>query len=224
MRLSALLDQIAVDLNDAAPGHVYTTWHRDQIRAYLEEAIQVAFTNRPDLFTATRIMKVQNCNVVQQACDCTKIRRVIGQSTKDGRLIKPLRRLAGNDNLRWQGRMCPAYPDDFELNDYSIDNKMDKVWVFPAVPPTLDIYVLVECSIVPENLDDSYEIPAELVAAVRQWALWLAKIVDGENNALIVDVAQKHQETFWRLLAAQKEDEDFRAEKDDARSTTRSGV
>lgn len=216
MLVSSLLEQLAVDLNDAAPGHEFTTWSRDQIRAYLTEGIQVSFSERPDLFIDTVIIKVEPCSVVQDTCGCTHIRRVIGQSTKTGRIIKELRQRSNDDKLRWTGRTCPVSPDKFELKEYSIDNSTDKLWLYPQAPPNKDIYVMIECAKAPDDIDDSYEVPVELLAAVKQWVLYRAKMVDGENNTAIVQVATQHQNTFWKLLDSQKRNEDITSEKENA--------
>lgn len=212
MQVSSLLEQLAVDLNDAAPGHEFTTWSRDQIRAYLIEGIQVSFSVRPDLFIETVIIKAEPCSVVQDTCGCTHIRRVIGQSTKNGRVIKELRQRSNDDKLRWTGRTCPVSPDKFELKEYSIDNATDKLWLYPQVPVGKEIYVMVECAKVPEDIDNDYDIPAELLAPVVQWVLYRAKMVDGENNTAIIQVATGHQNTFWALLKAQKDNEDLTSE------------
>lgn len=212
MQVSSLLEQLAVDLNDAAPGHEFTTWSRDQIRAYLIEGIQVSFSVRPDLFIETVIIKAEPCSVVQDTCGCTHIRRVIGQSTKNGRVIKELRQRSNDDKLRWTGRTCPVSPDKFELKEYSIDNATDKLWLYPQVPAGKEIYVMVECAKVPEDIDNDYDIPAELLAPVVQWVLYRAKMVDGENNTAIIQVATGHQNTFWALLKAQKDNEDLTSE------------
>lgn len=201
MKFGSLLDQIAVDLNDAAPGHEFTTWSRPQLRAYLEEAIQIAFTERPDLFIDTRIIKVKPCSVVQDTCDCTQVRRVIGQSTANGSIKKYLRvKRLGTDKMVWNGRTCRRHPKNFELEEYYIDGVTDKVWVYPEVPAGLDIYILVECAVLPTEFTDDYVVNSEFRAAVIQWVLFRAKMVDGENNSAIVSIANQHKTTFWELL------------------------
>ena len=201
MRFGSLLDQIAVDLNDAAPGHEFTTWSREQLGAYLEEAIQLAFTERPDLFTETRIIKVQPCSEIQESCDCTQIRRVVGQVTKTGGLIKHLRiKKHGSDRLVWTGRSCSVHPKNFQLQEYYIDSVTDKLWVYPIVPAGVDVYIMIECAVLPSEFGEGYEVHNELRAAVIQWVLFRAKMVDGENNTAIVSVANHHKNTFWELL------------------------
>lgn len=217
MSVESLLYEIAVDLNDAAPGHEFTTWSRAQLRAYLEEAIQTAFIERPDLFTEIRVIKLQPCTVVHDTCDCTHVRRVIGQTTKDGRLIRPLRPRKNDDKLQWTGRKCLRSPKDFELTEYSIDNVTDKLWVYPQVPAGVDVYVSVECAVMPKNFGGDFDVPIEIRAAVVQWVLYRAKMVDGENNTNIISVAKDHRTAFWELLNAQVNSKDIIAEKDDAR-------
>lgn len=203
MTMSSLLDKLAVDLNDAAPGHEFTTWSQSQLRAYLTEAVELAFAERPDLFTETRIIKMQPCTVVQDTCDCAHIRRVIGQSTKDGRIIRPLRPRKHNDKIFWTGRTCLKRDKGFALTQYYIDEMSDKLWVYPQVPAGMDVYVMVECAVFPDAGVEGYEVPAELRAAVVQWVLYRAKMVDGENNTSIVSVANHHKTTFWEILRSQ---------------------
>lgn len=207
MKLSSLLAEAAVDLNDAAPGHEFTTWHREQIRAYIEEAIQIAFSERPDLFSGMKIIKVQPCSVVQETCDCTHITRVIGQVSEHGMLLKPLRERK-NNQIFWPGHSCPVSPKAFMLNEFMIDQTSDKLWLWPQVPAGLDVYVMVICAVFPSELDDDVDdIPDELAPAIRQWVLFRAKMVDGENSEAVVQVANTHKTTFYELLALSKQDE-----------------
>lgn len=215
MNIKSLLYQVAVDLNDAAPGHEFTTWSEQQLRAYLEEAIQTAFTRRPDLFIQTRVVKVEPCSVVQDVCDCTKLRRVIGQTDENGRIIKLLRPRKRDDALLWTGRTCHKSPKEFQLSHYTIDEASNKLWLYPQVPAGLDVYVLLECVVMPEAIDDNTTIPPELVGAVVQWALYRAKMVDGENSPTVVSVANAHKAAFWELLTAQAEQKSVAVEGDD---------
>lgn len=202
MNIGLLLKQLAVDLNDAAPGHENTTWSRSQLRAYLEEAMSIVFIERPDLFIETRVIKVQPCTVVQDTCDCEHVRRVIGQSTKDGRILKYLRPKKAPDRLVWTGRVCRSRVQDFSLSQYYIDDVTNKLWLFPQMPAGLDIYVAVECAVAPSDFSDSASIPDAVQAAVVQWVLYRAKMVDGEYNPVIVQVANQHYQTFWDLIKA----------------------
>lgn len=204
MNVRSLMERASVDLNDAAAGHEFTTWSREQLRAYIEEAVQIAFSERPDLFTELRVLKAQPCTMLQDICDCTSIRHVIGQSDKNGHVVKPLRERR-TEKLVWTGRTCPVLPKNFELNEYMIDRQMDKLWLWPQVPAGLDVYVLVECAVFPSDIE-AVDFPDELAAAVIQWVLFRAKMVDGENNQAIVTVAEQHKKTFYELLTLSMQD------------------
>lgn len=219
MRLGTLLDRIAVDLNDYAFGHEYTTWSREQLRTYLEEGIQTAFMLRPDLFTEVRIIKLKPCTVVHDTCDCTQIYRVIGQATADGQIVKLLKQRKSADKFTtWTGRTCAVHPRQFELTHYYIDDAVDKIWVYPQVPAGLDIYIAIECAVMPDDFSDNYEINPEIKAAVVQWVLYRAKMVDGEYNPAIISVANAHKSTFNELLQIQVVSKSLAVERDNERS------
>lgn len=219
MLVSDIVYALAVDLNDAAPGHEFTTWSRSQLTTYVIEAVQTTFSERPDLFIETKIMEVEPCTELQEACDCTKVRRVIGQATADGRVLKKLRIRSSNDKLKWPGpsRDCGSY-SNFSLSEYSIDEGTNRIWLYPRVPPGISVYVLIECAVIPSSVGSDYDVPSELVAAVKQWALYRAKAVDEEINPNVAQVAENHQATFWRLIQAQRDSEDIIAGQDDGRS------
>ena len=200
MLLSDIIVRIAVDLNDAAPGHEFTTWSETQLHFYVQEALDTIFNIRPDLFIETRIIKMQPCTYVQDTCDCTQIHAVIGQVTESGRLIKRLRMREQGVKQLWTGWSCPVSPKNFELREYYIDKDTDKLWVFPQVPAGTDVYLMVECSVLPDASSHSYDIPGELVPMVMQWALYRAKMVDGESNQLILTAAKEHRAVFENLL------------------------
>lgn len=208
MQISTLIDQLGYDLNDMDPADPHATWPEHQLASYIEEAVQVIASERPELFAEIRILKVEPCNPVQNTCDCTHVSNVIGQVTEGGRLIKRLRLRKNNDKLIWNGPTCPTNPDQFELKEYYIDSSSDLLWLYPQVPPGKDIWVMIECSVIPDGLDTTASIKPELLAAVKQWVLYRAKMVDGENNTAIVQVAQQHLTAFWQLMRSQKENDD----------------
>jgi len=219
MTPDSLLYQLAVDLNDAGAGHEFTTWSAEQLGAYLMEAIQVAFVERPDLFIEHRIIHLKPCSIIQDTCDCTHVIRVLGQSTADGRVFKELRVRKANDKLLWTGRTCKSKTGKFELIEYTIDSNTDTLRVYPQVPAGQDIYVLVECSVIPKDIGDVVD--TELLAAIKQWVLYRAKTVDAELNPNIFNVAKLHRDTFFALLAIQKENNDQKAEDaDNARQSS----
>lgn len=206
MLLQDIVRQVSVDLNDYAPGHEFTTWSDTQLTAYVIEGLRVAFSFRPDLFLTTKVVKLEPGTVVQRPCDCTQIRRILGVSTKDGRVLYTIRKKKQSDALTWNGPKCFTDPKYYKVREYSIDAEGDNLLIEPAPPAGQDIYVLVECASLP---DDNSDVPDELAAAAIQWALHRAKMMDSENNATIFNVAKEHKATFFSLLQIQQTAKDM---------------
>lgn len=206
MNVGSLLDILARDLNDYAnDGYKHVTWSAEQLRTYLGEGLQLAFANRPDLFMETKVIPVEPCTEVQTKCDCDTIHRVLGQSTKGGRVIKGLRRRNSQSKLIWPGDRCPVDPNKFELKSYSVDSMTGTLRLYPPAPPLAELWVLVECAVRPSgDITDDMEIPVAVDAAVKQWVYYRAKTVDGENNPNILSVANGHKSTFWEILLVEK--------------------
>ena len=77
MSLESLVEQITSDLNDSENGHENTTWSADDIRVWVGEGISLVYDKRPDLFMERVVIKVDTCSIIQETCECDKIRRVI---------------------------------------------------------------------------------------------------------------------------------------------------
>ena len=207
MSLDSLVGQIASDLNDDAQGHEYTTWSEDQIRAWVEEGVNLVFDKRPDLFMERVVIKVEPCSIVQDTCDCEVVRRVIGQTTETGRLIKTLRTRGLEVSFVWTGKTCRRRPtpgsNTFLLESYAIDEVSDTLYLWPQVPPGVDVYVQVECAHRPtaEELErNEYKLPAGTDAAIKQWALWRGKSMDMEISPAAMTAAQQHYRAFFEVL------------------------
>lgn len=200
--LQDLVKQVSIDLNDYAAGHEFTTWTEEQLSAYVIEGLQVAFTFRPELFMRSVVVELTAGNSIQRPCDCTKIRRVYGISTKEGRLLYGLRKRKASDKLQWYGKTCTVDPKYWKGRDYYIDSEGDTIFIEPAPPIGQKTYALIECATAPTS-DNVGDIPVELQAPVVQWALYRAKMVDGENNATIYQVANAHKQTCFDLLRVQ---------------------
>lgn len=205
MKFKTLLAEIAGDLNDNEEGHVYTTWQESDVRAWIKEAIGLIFDNRPDLFLELRIIKIEPCTTRQTACDCEVVRRVIGQVTKSGRLIKQLRERSLDIQLQWVAPACRRRTGSpFSLDGYAIDSVGDSLYIFPEVPPGIDVYVQVECAVRPdEDISDTTDIKSELIAAIKQWVLFRAKSIDAELAPAILQMATVHKTTFYEIVGIQ---------------------
>lgn len=195
MNVTDVLDNLAQDLNDFAPGYSYVTWTKEQLRGYLYEALALIASERPELFAENKVVKLEPCVTWHTACDCTKITKVLGQSTVEGRIIKDLKRRDDSGKNLWTGRECPANPNNFSLSEYSIDTETNSFRVYPQPIPGQDTYVMVQCAVVPDAYSDGADIPNSVLAAANQWALYRAKSVDGENNQLVLQSARDHKES-----------------------------
>lgn len=204
MSLHDLVKQVSIDLNDNAVGYEYTTWSEEQLAAYVIEGLQVAFTLRPDLFMHAEVIPLENGTSVQRPCNCTKIRRIYGVSTKDGRVLYSLRKRKDSEKLNWFGHTCPVNPRNYRIYEYVIDNQGDTFYVNPPPPAGQTTYVMLECAEAPtaDNIS-TYNIPVEIEAPAIQWALYRARMVDSENNNNVFTVALRHKEACFQLLNAQ---------------------
>lgn len=207
MSLDSLVVEISSDLNDHAPGHEFTTWTEKQIRAWVEEGLNLVFDKRPDLFMKHVTIKVESCNIIQEACSCDTIRRVIGQVTETGRLIKTLRTRGLEASFDWTGKPCRRRNknanDIFMLDSYAIDEMSDTLYIWPEVPPGVDVYVQIECAYRPskEELENgAYNMPMGIDAAIKQWALYRAKSMDMEISQVAMAAAQQHYRALFDIL------------------------
>lgn len=235
MNINSLLNIIAADLNDNAPGHAFTTWSQEQLRAYAEEALEIAYYQRPDLFIKRRVIRLQPCTYMHDTCDCTKVYRVHGQTTKDGRIIRLLRpeKIIDRPELRlklkerWRGRTCPLPRNlrggKFYLESYELHEETDTLWLYPMVPPGEEVYITVDCLVPMDKLVGNFDVLDEFRAAVMQWVLYRAKMIDAEHNPTVLSAAKEHSDNFWKLLAVHVVMQEA-TEGDDAGTTSSPGV
>ena len=201
METSAVIREISLDLNDQEPGYEYTRWSVEQLLSYVREALGSVSDLLRDLFVKQKVVRVERG--WQRACDCTSILRVLGESDAQGNVIRRLwKQIDDADNV-WGGvePRCSSSISGYEMSSYLISSTDPKGFqVLPPLPPTVEKYVLLECYERPDGTDLAYDIPAEVVAMVKQWALYRALAVDSENNPTITQLAQTHFSTFQALL------------------------
>lgn len=203
MNVQSLVAMIASDLNDNEDGHAYQTWPANQIRGWIVEGVSLIYEKRPDLFMQNKIIQVTPCSIIQDTCNCDVIRRVIGQVTASGRLLKPLVQRGLEIGFQWTGKACKPKlktGEGFQLESYAIDTVTDALYIWPEVPPHVDTYVAVECAVRPEGLAASDDVSSAYSTAVVQWVLWRAKSMDMEISAAASNAAQLHYKSFFDLL------------------------
>lgn len=94
------------------------------------------------------------------------------------------------------------------MESYAIDTVTDTLYLWPAVPPGVQVWVAVECSYRPsqEELESgSYKVPSGALVAAKQWALWRAKNVDMEISTGATAAAQLHYRAFFDALGLSAE-------------------
>lgn len=207
MLLADLINQIATDLNDAEPGHEFTSWTQEQLTNYALDALQIIFVERPDLFSEKVVLRVAPCTTIQELCGCDRITNILGQSDRNGRLLKVLRKRKEDSKLQWPGggfgSNCEILdPGKYVAQSFSIDTDLKSYRIYPSPPFGTEIYVLAECYVKPDTV--SGQLSDELIPAIREWILRGAKMMDAENNAAIFAVAKAHETTFWDLIARQE--------------------
>lgn len=200
--VGTILERLSLELNDAAPGHEFTTWTKELLRGFIFDAIQLIARLRPEYFMTDVVLTLTACSEYHPICPCSELKPddVIGQSTIDGRVIQPLRHRSDDLNLRWMGKPCKSRANPFRLKEFSIAKDGKGIKFYPPIPAGQTVHILMRCLVIPDDFSDGAEFDDELVPAIIQWCLSQAKFLDAENNAAILAVAKEHETVFWTLL------------------------
>jgi hypothetical protein len=199
--VKALLDRLAMDLNDDETGHRHVAWPRKQLRRFVADAVNLLFDRRPEAFTEEAVLTVHSCAGYSPVdpCDSLSYDGVEGASDAAGNVLHALRPCSDDPAMRWPGRECaPARP--YRMRDYSIAKDGKGIRVYPPVPPGECAHVAVRCPVRPREFPDGLEIDDALVPAVVQWCLYLAKMMDSENDAAVIASAREHEDAFWAIV------------------------
>lgn len=206
METLSVIREISLDLNDQEPGHEYIRWSVEQLQSYVREALGTVSDLLRDLFVKQKVVKVERG--WQRACDCNAILRVLGESDADGNIIRRLWKQIDDANNVWGGdeHRCESRIKDYQMNGYAVSSTDPKSFqITPLLPYGVEKYVLLECYERPDGTSLSYDMPNEVVAIVKQWALYRALAVDSENNSAITQLATTHQQTYFTLLKEAQE-------------------
>jgi hypothetical protein len=198
MKLNDLLSLIAQDLSD--PDSV--TWTRRQLTWWLEEAVRNFIKYQPGAFAKNEVIKLEPGQEYYSVCPCAQLEydNVLGQSTPDGRIIKPLRPRTDDLSMRWFPDQCVKRSKPFLLNEFAITKDGNGFRVFPEIPPDTEVYIAVRCDVVPDLTDLETDIADETIPGLVQWVLYRAKSMDSENNPAIYYAARDHKENFFMLV------------------------
>jgi hypothetical protein len=206
--VGAVLSRLALDLNDAAPGHEHTAWPKRQLRLYVEDAVRVLFDHKPECFMREAVIELAACAGYSPVdpCDSLAYDGVQGECSEGGHLLRRLRPCSDAAAVRWTGRACPA-PNPYRMREFAIAKDGKGVRVAPELPPGQRAWLSVRCPVRPTKFTDETVIDEALVPAVVQWCLFQAKMTDSENNPAVLVSAKEHEEEFWKLLGVPPPDE-----------------
>lgn len=198
-----LIREVSLDLNDQEPGHEYIRWTVPQLQSYMREALYELGEYFGHWFLDRIVVPVVPGADWQTACSCTDIIRIVGESTRNGRVKRHLSRSMDIDENVWAGDVWDACSlgGAYTMESYAISGTDEAMFrVYPPVPPgESQRYVLVECYARPSgNIADV--IPVRAVSLVKQWMLYRALAIDSENNATITKLAEQHKQTYFDLL------------------------
>ena len=201
MLARAIVRDVSVDLNDQTPGYEFLRWPASQLQAYLQEAFMYLLDYVHDLYQDRVVVELAPGAGWQEACECEEIVRVLGESTRSGRIIRRLNRLDDDETLEWDsGYKNCGFSSSSQLYGYILSSTDSSLFrVVPDVKPGKPKYVVLECYKDPEVPTETTDIPDELVMAIKQWMLWRALSVDSENNSAIIQLASQHRETYFAL-------------------------
>lgn len=198
-----IIFEVSRDLNDQEPGYEYLRWSKSQLQSYLKEALTTLSRLFKDQFQHTLVVRVEPGGNWQKACNCSEVVRVVGEATAAGQLVRYLYRQDDVESNTWGGPVmskCHSNASTYEMESYSVSSTDKSMFrVYPPVPAGVKKYVNIECFKAPTG-DLEEAIPDEMLAAVKQWMLYRALMMDSENNPTIASLAEKHYQTYEKLI------------------------
>jgi hypothetical protein len=195
--------RLAADLGDAAPGHEFASWPREQLRGYLAEACQIVSEAKPGTFSRDLVLSFTGTRPSYDLCPCSTLSadEVLGQSDELGNVLWSLKPRPYGAKGRWPGPECPP-PAKFRLREFSVSPDGRSIQFYPNIPPGLTVHLAARCSAFPSG--DWDEVADKAYPAIAQYVLYRAKMVDGENNPAVLTAASKHLEAFSLLVGVRR--------------------
>lgn len=144
MNIKGAFDRLRVELGDCQADRYTDT----MMLEWLNDAMAAAYSERPDLFQKTVVVKLQPGNL-QAACKCQKVYRIEGLTDACGNLVKDLSKTKPTAGSFFGAYKCGS---DTDLpSDYSVDENIGgRFAVAPPVKAGADVYARVVCSYPPE--------------------------------------------------------------------------
>lgn len=216
--INDFIEGVARDLNDytdGIPAKQYQRWSQRQLLEYWNEAMCVMYTLNPSKFKKTRVAKLTP-GINQEFKGCERVLSVVGVCDEEGHVLYEIEQDKGDKQLKWGGfrpRQCSTFQHsrDFKLTKYNIATDKDgSVFVKPAVPYGVDVYLKFVCETPPVKFEIN-----DLGADVEQsncadvtlgvhWVLFRALMVDEESQSSNT-LATQHLNLFLKLIEAKVE-------------------
>lgn len=216
--INDLIVGVARDLNDytdGIPAKQFQRWSQRQLLDYWNEAMCVMYTLNPSKFKTTRVEKMRP-GINQEFANCDRVMSVVGVSDVEGNVLYEIEQDKGDKKLRWGGyrpRTRPTFQHsrDFRLTSYRIAvDKDGSVFVKPAIPYGVELYLKFVCSTPPKkfelsDLDEDIATSncADMTLGVH-WVLFRALMVDEDSQASN-GAATQHLNLFLKLIEAKAE-------------------
>lgn len=213
-----LLVRTARDLNDYTdhlPNKQFQRWTRQQLLGYWNEAFCLAYSLNPSKFKCSKVAKLKP-GINQEFKECSKVLSIIGVSDENGNVLYEIDQDRADFKLKWRTYrkdICKPFQHsrDYKLESYRIESDKDgSVFVSPAVPYGVDIYLKYMCEVKPQSFDIN-----ELEAVVEEeqcsvvtfgihWVLFRALMVDEESQSS-TNLASQHLQLFLKLVEVKTE-------------------
>lgn len=217
--INDLLVQSARDLNDYTddiPNKQFQRWTREQLLTYWNEALCVMFSLNPGKFKCVKISKLKP-GINQAFSDCDKVLSVVGVCDEYGNVLYEIEQGKEDKKLKWGGyrpRHCTPnfqHSRDFKLTSYRLTTAQDgSLFVKPAVPYGVDVYLKYMCETPPKPFDPidlSADVEANSCTDVTfgiHWVLFRALMVDEESQSSST-LATQHLNLFLKLVEVKTE-------------------
>jgi hypothetical protein len=205
MLASALVEEIAKDLNDFESGNEYVRWPQTEILEFVVDAARQLALLKPESASHTDIITLVPGTAQTLPDGCHDVSDITANITADGRELDPPSKSDYSALTSVRRKACLVAGGDYRVSNFAIDkNDRHKFYVSPPVPITVPptvAKVKVTCSGVGPGFGLTDEIPihAAYHNQLREYALYRAWYRDTESQSS-VRRGDSHKGEFYNSL------------------------